>query len=275
MVLLGLLGVIIWYLILNVPILNFIRYPLDQFYVLWHEAGHVLVGVLTGGSIIEMVIVPAQGGHAMIAGGNFLLFSPAGYLGAAFVGSLFFYLTNRSHQWSDACAFIYGTIVLVTTSMFATSDPITRAISVGFALGFIIVALIVKKHRRVFEIAAILFIIVSSVTIAGIDRTQTTNLSFIMGGITGGALIVAGSSGRVILSLILLNVFNFSLMFNAYIRTSGLISVTHPASHDDAAQFAKAIGGDAQTVASVWLAICVGMFLCSLFFSWRALGTKS
>ncbi len=274
MLILTLISLGIWFAIQRIDILKFIQYPLDQFYVLWHEGGHSLAGAITGGNILEMVIFPGLGGHALIQNGNFALFSPAGYVGAAIVGSVFYFVTNAKPELSDFWAFVYGLFVITTTSVFATSDPVIRSVSIFFAMSFITIAALAKQRRWLFELIAVALMILCSVIVLGIDRNSTTNLTFIIGMLTGGVLIIVGSAGKVLLSLVILNVFNIALMFNVYVRTSGLISSTFVGSHDDAAQYAARFGLDPQNVARGWFAIAMVFFIFFATSAWLWLGRR-
>lgn len=274
MLILTLISVGIWFAIQRVELLGFIRYPLDQFYVLWHEGGHSLAGAITGGNILELAIFPGLGGHAVIQNGDFALFSPAGYVGAAIVGSIFYFVTNAKPQLSDFWAFIYGLFSIATTSFFATSDPVIRSVSMFFALSFVAIALLAKERRGLFELIAVAIMVISSVILVGIDRSSTVNLAFVIGMLTGGVLIIVGSSGKVLLSLLVLNVFNAALIFNVYVRTLGLISSTYAGSHDDAAQYAAHFGLDPENVARGWFGISMAFFIFFAVSAWLWLGRK-
>lgn len=89
-VLLGLavLCVVFW----NHPALT----PLKILVVFFHEGSHALATLATGGSVIEMEIVAAQGGHVLSRGGWPFLIISAGYLGSLFWGALILILSSRS-----------------------------------------------------------------------------------------------------------------------------------------------------------------------------------
>ena len=63
-----------------------IIYPLKILTVFFHELSHALAAIVTGGKVLEIVLVPEQGGHCLIAGGNGFLVSSAGYLGSLIWG---------------------------------------------------------------------------------------------------------------------------------------------------------------------------------------------
>lgn len=71
----------------HVPILKFIIYPFKLLTVGFHEAGHAIVGLLTGAKIESITLEPNEGGATRMRGGIPWLTLPAGYLGSSFVGA--------------------------------------------------------------------------------------------------------------------------------------------------------------------------------------------
>ena len=65
-----------------------IIYPLKILTVFFHELSHALAAIATGGEVREIVLVPEQGGHCLIAGGNGFLVYSAGYLGSLIWGGI-------------------------------------------------------------------------------------------------------------------------------------------------------------------------------------------
>lgn len=74
---------IVW----NVPILKLIIYPFKLLTVGFHEAGHAIVGLLTGAKIESITLEPNEGGATRMRGGIAWLTLPAGYLGSSFIGA--------------------------------------------------------------------------------------------------------------------------------------------------------------------------------------------
>lgn len=71
----------------HVPILKFIIYPFKLLTVAFHEAGHAIVGLLTGAKIESITLEPNEGGATRMRGGIAWLTLPAGYLGSSFIGA--------------------------------------------------------------------------------------------------------------------------------------------------------------------------------------------
>jgi hypothetical protein len=61
--------------------------PFKILVVFFHEASHLLTALLTGGEVLEMRIVPQQGGSVVSRGGWPFLIASAGYLGSLLIGA--------------------------------------------------------------------------------------------------------------------------------------------------------------------------------------------
>ncbi|MFZ4816380.1 MAG: M50 family metallopeptidase [Phototrophicaceae bacterium] len=130
---------VVLYVLWNQPIFNSVLYPLRLFVTYIHEAGHSLAAIITGGRV-ERFIVSANGsGVAWTAGGNRLVISAAGYLGAALFGSGLFYVVNRFPRWDSTIAFFLGIFMVVFTVSFARPDeggaPVAIIIGLLFGVG--------------------------------------------------------------------------------------------------------------------------------------------
>ena len=57
-------------------------YPFRILVVFFHEMGHALMTVITGGRVAELGLNHMEGGHTLSMGGNRFLILNAGYLGS-------------------------------------------------------------------------------------------------------------------------------------------------------------------------------------------------
>jgi hypothetical protein len=73
-------------------------FPLRLLVTFFHEGGHALAALLTGGSVAGIGINPDGSGVTLSAGGLRLAILPAGYLGATAYGTLLLVLLRRG--WS-------------------------------------------------------------------------------------------------------------------------------------------------------------------------------
>lgn len=71
-----------------VPLLAMVTLPLQYVYTHLHEAGHALAFMMSGGSGVTIRVFADGSGVATGLGGNPLLISPAGYVGATAFGAL-------------------------------------------------------------------------------------------------------------------------------------------------------------------------------------------
>jgi len=91
-----------------------ILFPVKAFVVLLHELCHGFAAVLTGGSIVQIVVTPDLGGVCTTRGGWDLLVIPAGYLGSMAVGGAILLAASRTRADRVITAVIGGAILLVT-----------------------------------------------------------------------------------------------------------------------------------------------------------------
>jgi hypothetical protein len=80
------------------PIRLVALFPLRLLVTFFHEGGHALAALLTGGSVAGIGINPDGSGVTLSAGGLRLAILPAGYLGATAYGTLLLVLLRRG--WS-------------------------------------------------------------------------------------------------------------------------------------------------------------------------------
>lgn len=70
--------------------------PLRVLVVLFHELGHALAAVLTGGTVEEIMVGWNEGGHCVTRGGNRFLILSSGYLGSLVIGATILLLASRT-----------------------------------------------------------------------------------------------------------------------------------------------------------------------------------
>ena len=114
-----------------------IIYPLKILTVFFHELSHALAAIVTGGKVLEIVLVPEQGGHCLIAGGNGFLVSSAGYLGSLIWGGII--LVSAANSKRDKQIMIALGAILIAVS-FIWIRPF-------ISFGFIFCALLIQKVK--------------------------------------------------------------------------------------------------------------------------------
>lgn len=91
-----------------------ILYPLKLLVVFFHESSHALATLLTGGTVVELVINSQQGGHVISQGGNQFIIISAGYLGSLLWGVVIFVVTIKSRYDKAIMMMLAVTIILIT-----------------------------------------------------------------------------------------------------------------------------------------------------------------
>ncbi|KAL7963618.1 peptidase M50B-like domain-containing protein [Trichoderma compactum] len=87
------LGVIAGYVVAiailwNVPYLRMILWPFKMLVIAFHEFGHAITAILTGGHVKSISLDPHEGGVTHLTGGISAITLPAGYLGSSIIGAL-------------------------------------------------------------------------------------------------------------------------------------------------------------------------------------------
>ncbi|KAK8064499.1 hypothetical protein PG994_007137, partial [Apiospora phragmitis] len=87
------LGVIAAYvvaiaLLWNLPYVRWSLWPFKMLVIAFHEFGHAITAVLTGGHVKSISLDPREGGVTHMVGGKSAITLPAGYLGSSLIGAL-------------------------------------------------------------------------------------------------------------------------------------------------------------------------------------------
>jgi hypothetical protein len=120
--------------------LSSITYAFQLFGTLIHEIGHSVAALLSGGSVHGFVVNANSGGHALTSGGNWAVILPAGYVGSAIFGSIFFYLANR-YRWADLFGFLIGLFIVGFTVAFGRPEENGNMTAHYVAIGFGVILL--------------------------------------------------------------------------------------------------------------------------------------
>ncbi|KAI1267781.1 peptidase M50B-like-domain-containing protein [Xylariaceae sp. FL1019] len=87
------LGIIAAYVVIiailwNVPYLRWSLWPFKMLVIAFHEFGHAITAILTGGRVKSISLDPREGGVTHMVGGKSALTLPAGYLGSSLIGAI-------------------------------------------------------------------------------------------------------------------------------------------------------------------------------------------
>ncbi|KAI8629612.1 peptidase M50B-like-domain-containing protein [Xylariaceae sp. FL1651] len=87
------LGIIALYVVViailwNVPYVRWSLWPFKMLVIAFHEFGHAIAAVLTGGRVKSISLDPHEGGVTHMMGGKSAITLPAGYLGSSLIGAI-------------------------------------------------------------------------------------------------------------------------------------------------------------------------------------------
>lgn len=131
--------VVVWFLWndpLQLGFLEILVAPLRLFVTFIHEAGHSLAAILSGGRVLGFQVSGDGSGLATTAGGSRALILAAGYLGAAFFGSVLFFTVNRLPRYVRTLAIGLGVFMIGFTVLFARPDGSGSPLAFMLGLGF-------------------------------------------------------------------------------------------------------------------------------------------
>lgn len=108
-------------------------YPLRLLTVLLHEGGHAVMALLTGGSIVEIVVNAEESGHTLTSGGIGFLILNAGYLGAMLAGLLLTSAPRASRGPMAVLALLAG-VALWYIPLISFGFVYTAALAIGLGV---------------------------------------------------------------------------------------------------------------------------------------------
>ena len=94
-------------------------WPLKLLVVMFHELGHAVAALLTGGEVLEISVSPDQGGFALTRGGNAFLILNAGYLGSLAAGVALLVL-GRKPRGARVAAGVLSALLLTVTLIWVS-----------------------------------------------------------------------------------------------------------------------------------------------------------
>ena len=106
-----------------------ILYPLRILVVFFHESSHAIATVLSGGTVKEMVVEQAAGGHVLSYGGNRFITLSAGYLGSLTWGLVIFLVAVGTH-WDRILMAVLGAALTLITVLY-----VKNMFAYGFGIG--------------------------------------------------------------------------------------------------------------------------------------------
>ncbi|MBN2525000.1 MAG: M50 family metallopeptidase [Deltaproteobacteria bacterium] len=119
-----------------VPYGVLLLYPLILLVTFFHEFGHALFALLTGGTVHGIQINPNGSGFAQISGGITPLVAMGGYVGSAILGNLLLYMGLANKRYARGVPWVLSAVLLFTAVIWFR-QLFTSAILCVFAVGLI------------------------------------------------------------------------------------------------------------------------------------------
>ncbi|GAW21139.1 hypothetical protein ANO14919_106560 [Xylariales sp. No.14919] len=112
------LGIIALYVVViailwNVPYVRWSLWPFKMLVIAFHEFGHAITAVLTGGRVKSISLDPHEGGVTHMVGGKSAITLPAGYLGSSLIGAILIF-TGFNIVASKIVSIVLGVCFLLT-----------------------------------------------------------------------------------------------------------------------------------------------------------------
>lgn len=134
------LGIIAVYVVViailwNVPYVRWSLWPFKMLVIAFHEFGHAIAAVLTGGRVKSISLDPHEGGVTHMVGGKSAITLPAGYLGSSLIGAILIF-TGFNIVASKIVSIALGVCFLLTL-WWGKKDWLT-IVTVLLAVGLLI-----------------------------------------------------------------------------------------------------------------------------------------
>jgi hypothetical protein len=187
-------------------------YPLRILVVLFHELGHALTAIATGGEVVEIALGANEGGHCITRGGFHFLILNGGYLGSLVAGLIILAL-SRGRRASRGLVTTLGALVLLVT-LWLVRPIIGFGFGYGLLTGLALVGLGVKAPAsvcwwflRLVGVFSVLYALLdvrddvfrNAGYVGASDATMLADLTHIPAFVWGGGWILVGLALLVVL----------------------------------------------------------------------------
>lgn len=128
--------VLYWVLENYVPYGRLVLYPITLLVTIFHETGHALFALLTGGSVHGIQINNNGSGYALVSGGYPYLVIPGGYIGSAIWGNLILAIALYKEKYTRWIIYVMMSVLIFCAFIWFNSIGTTVMLSVFAALFF-------------------------------------------------------------------------------------------------------------------------------------------
>lgn len=136
-----------------------ILWPLKMMVVFYHESAHAISTWLTGGSVIELMMSPMQGGHVVSQGGSRAITLTSGYLGSLIIGISIFIIANLTKLDKWIMGFLGIWAIGIATFIYAD----TYTLMFGLSLGIIMLGIAYYLPQQINDAALKVFGLMSMI----------------------------------------------------------------------------------------------------------------
>ena len=135
--------------------------PLRGLRVFFHEMGHALATIATGGEVLSLEVDASMGGLCVVRGSALMpLVDAGGYLGSVFFGALLICFSSRT-EWARPTAVGTGVLlILVCHSVGATAFTLSLGLTCGLILilaGFTLLEDLLKPGLQFVGMSSMLY----------------------------------------------------------------------------------------------------------------------
>nr|WP_321454097.1 M50 family metallopeptidase [uncultured Carboxylicivirga sp.] len=113
--------ILYWILTKYVPYGRLILYPITLLVTIFHETGHALFALLTGGSVHGIQINQNGSGYATVAGGISFLVIPGGYIGSAIWGNLILHIALYKDKYIKWILYLIMAVLIFSAIIWFNS----------------------------------------------------------------------------------------------------------------------------------------------------------
>ena len=122
-------------------------YPLQLLSTFFHELGHAMGAILTGGSVLHIEIHPDGSGKCRAVNGSLFIVASSGYLGSVAWGGLLMVLTRKSN-WAPRLAIFVGLLMIgVALLWIRPLGSFGFIYALVFGMFWILIAILFRQHR--------------------------------------------------------------------------------------------------------------------------------
>ncbi len=256
---------VLWQLAPHNETVSSLLYPFRLIVTFVHEAGHGIAALLTGGRFIEFRVFPNGAGLATTAGGNRLIITQMGYLGAAFFGAILLYAANRLRR-VRLVAVLAGLFFVGCALLFTGGEGSLLIGGVGLTIALWSAGGTLQQSENQLQL------VLRGAAIGALALTFVLvrdNVALMTGVVSGTALFALAAFASRSVVLFALNALALIVGFNAL---SDILALWNNQSAmlgrvpNDALSMARLTNLPVNFWLLVWLAIAVGVMGAAIWF---------